>query len=95
MVNALNSEWVTSFRGHVLAFTGKVWIDGSWTIREDCARMAKARGPFDWKADMSGRVSMLVHGDLASQHVTDRTRQSASVLPGFSPAASPPWTVRR
>lgn len=80
MANALNSEWVTSFRGHMLAFTGKVWIDGSWTIREDCVRMAKTRGAVDWKADMSGRVSLLVHGDLASQHVTDRTRQYSKKL---------------
>lgn len=42
--------------------------------------MAKTRGAVDWKADMSGRVSLLVHGDLASQHVTDRTRQYSKKL---------------
>lgn len=80
MAEAPDSEWVMSFRGHVLAFTGKVWIDGSWTIREACVRMAAARGALDWKPDMSGRVSLLVHGDLASQHVTDRTRQYSKKL---------------
>jgi hypothetical protein len=80
MGDALTSEWVTSFRGLVLAFTGKVWVDGSWTIREDCVRMAETRGAVDWKPDMSGRVSLLVHGDLASQYVTDRTRQYSKKL---------------
>lgn len=80
MADALRSEWVTSFRGHVLAFTGKVWIDASWTIREDCGRMAETRGAVDWKPDMSGRVTLLVHGDLASQYVTDRTRQYSKKL---------------
>jgi hypothetical protein len=76
----LESEWVTSFRGHVLAFTGKVLIDGNWTIREDCGRMAETRGAAGWKPDMSGRVSLLVHGDLASQKVTDRTRRYSKKL---------------
>jgi len=60
MADVTSSEWVTSFRGHVLAFTGKVLIDGSWTIREDCVRMAEIRGAVDWKQSMSGRVSLLV-----------------------------------
>lgn len=80
MADATSSEWVTSFRGHVLAFTGKVLIDGSWTIREDCVQMAETRGAVDWKQDMSGRVTLLVHGDLASQHVSDRTRQYSKKL---------------
>ncbi|GAA5192333.1 hypothetical protein GCM10023346_14060 [Arthrobacter gyeryongensis] len=80
MADTKASEWVTSFLGHVLAFTGKVWIDGTWTIREDCVRMAEARGAVDWKPDMSGRVTLLVHGDLASQHVSDRTRQYSKKL---------------
>lgn len=80
MADGLSPEWVTSFRGHVLAFTGRVLIDGGWTIREDCWRMARTRGAADWKTDMSGRVTLLVHGDLASQHVTDRTRQYSKKL---------------
>lgn len=73
-------RWVESFRGHVLAFTGKVLVDGDWTIREDCVRMAMLRGAADWKTDMSGKVSLLVHGDLASANVTDRTRQFSKKL---------------
>ncbi|WP_448811072.1 hypothetical protein [Agromyces bauzanensis] len=70
----MEPEWVTSFRGHVLAFTGKVLIDGDWTIREDCVLMARQRGALDWKPDMSGKVTLLVYGDLASANVTDKTR---------------------
>lgn len=70
----MKPEWVTSFRGHTLAFTGKVLVDGDWTIREDCVLMAKRRGALDWKTDMSGRVTLLVYGDLASASVTDKTR---------------------
>ena len=70
----MRSDWVTSFQGQVLAFTGKVLVDGDWTVREDCALMAKRRGALDWKPDMSAKVTLLVYGDLASANVTDKTR---------------------
>lgn len=70
----MEPEWVTSFRGQMLAFTGRVLVDGDWTIREDCVLMAKQRGARDWKPDMSGKVTLLVYGDLASANVTDKTR---------------------
>lgn len=76
----MKPQWIESFHGHVLAFTGRVFVDGNWEIREDCVRMAMARGAADWKTDMSRKVSLLVHGDLASQNVTDKTRQYSKKL---------------
>lgn len=74
-------EWVIGFSGHVLAFTGWVMIEGNLTTPEECARMAKRLGARDWKADMStGQVTMLVHGDLASRKVSERTRQYSKKL---------------
>lgn len=70
----MNPEWILTFQGHVLAFTGKVLVDGTWTVREDCVLMARRRGALDWKPDMSGKVTLLVYGDLASASVTDKTR---------------------
>jgi hypothetical protein len=49
-------------------------------VREDCVQMAMTRGAVDWKTDMSGRVSLLVYGDLASANVTDKSRQYSKKL---------------
>lgn len=51
-------DWITSFRGHTLAFTGKVFVDGDWVVREDCVLMANARGAAGWKPDMSRKVTL-------------------------------------
>jgi hypothetical protein len=72
--------WVPTLQGQTLAFTGKVLVDGEWILREDCAAMARARGSLDWKEDFSRKVTLLVHGDLASQVVTDRARQYSKKL---------------
>jgi hypothetical protein len=72
--------WVRSLHGQTLAFTGKVLIDGTWTLREDCAASAMTRGAVDWKADFSRKVALLVHGDLARQVVTDDARRYSKKL---------------
>ena len=76
----MQQEWVTNFRDHVVAFTGKVLVDGDWVLREDCIRMVMTRGAREFKSDMSGKVTLLVHGDLASASVTDKTRQYSKKL---------------
>ena len=72
--------WVGSLQGQTLAFTGKVLVDGYRTLREDCAAMAMALGARGWKTDFSRKVTLLVHGDLASQVVTDLPRNYSKKL---------------
>lgn len=80
MTQVLQPAWVETLRGHTLAFTGKVFIDGEWEYRENCVLMAKSRGANGWKTDMSGKVTLLIHGDLASQRVSDTTRNYSKKL---------------
>ncbi|PPF28424.1 MULTISPECIES: hypothetical protein [unclassified Rathayibacter] len=76
----MEPEWIASLRGEVLAFTGKVLVDGEWTVREECVLMAERRGALGWKTDMSSKVTLLVYGDLASSVVTDKTRHYSKKL---------------
>jgi len=76
----MQPEWVEEFRGHVVAFTGKVRVDGDWVFRDDCVRMVMTRGALEYMPDMSSKVTLLVHGDLASASVTDKTRQYSKKL---------------
>lgn len=71
--------WVSTLSGLTICFTGKVFIDGEWTLREHCDTMARTRGASS-KPDFSRKVSLLVHGDLASQVVTDPRRQYSKKL---------------
>jgi hypothetical protein len=70
---------VSTLSGLTICFTGKVFIDGEWALREHCDTMARARGASS-KPDFSRKVSLLVHGDLASQVVTDPDRQYSKKL---------------
>lgn len=80
MAGSACDGWVRSLEGQTLAFTGKVLLDGEWTLRDDCAVMARMRGAVGWKDDFSRKVTLLVHGDLASQSVTDDVRQYSKKL---------------
>lgn len=54
-----------------IVFTGKVLVDGEWEFREKCGQLARAHRASEIKDAMSRYVSLVVYGDLASQHVTD------------------------
>ncbi len=71
--------WVRSLSGQTVCITGKVLIDGEWTIRDRCERIAQDLGA-SWKRDFSRKVTVFVHGDLASQAVTDMHREYSKKL---------------
>ncbi|MDX2540633.1 BRCT domain-containing protein [Streptomyces sp. WI04-05B] len=79
MDGRLCDGWVRSLRGQTLCFTGKVLIDGEWTIRKHCIEIALRLGA-GWKPDFSRKITVVVHGDLASQVVTDARREYSQKL---------------
>lgn len=79
MDGKLCDGWVHSLNGQTLCFTGKVLIDGEWTVRKDCEEIAQQLGA-SWKSDFSRKITVFVHGDLASQAVTDPHREYSKKL---------------
>ncbi|MFI1718878.1 hypothetical protein [Streptomyces litmocidini] len=79
MDGKLCDGWVHSLRGQRLCFTGKVLIDGEWTVRKRCVEVSQRLGA-SWKPDFSRKVTLFVHGDLASQAVTDAQRDYSKKL---------------
>ncbi|MCF2526107.1 hypothetical protein [Yinghuangia soli] len=71
--------FVRTLKGRTLCFTGAVLVDGVRTVRRDCVTLAEARGAAT-RADYSGAVSVVVHGDLASKAVTDTDRGYSRTL---------------
>jgi hypothetical protein len=57
----------------MVAYTGYVFIDGTWVPQATCAELAAQRGA-DWRDDWSSEVTLLVHGDLAGKQVIDPER---------------------
>ncbi|WP_244942124.1 hypothetical protein [Streptomyces coelicoflavus] len=70
---------VRGLGGHTICFTGRVLVDGEWTVRMRCAQLAKNRGAVA-KTDFSRKVTLVVYGDLASKVVTDSRREYSSKL---------------
>ncbi|MDX3613514.1 BRCT domain-containing protein [Streptomyces europaeiscabiei] len=79
MDGELCDGWVHLLSGQTLCFTGRVLIDGEWTVRKDCREIAEQLGA-NWKPDFSRKVTVFVHGDLASQAVTDTQREYSQKL---------------
>ncbi|MFE5401582.1 hypothetical protein ACFQ9Z_09275 [Streptomyces sp. NPDC056580] len=70
---------VHGLKGHTVCFTGRVLVDGVWTVRATCAKRAGQRGAVT-KTDFSRKVTLVVYGDLASKVVTDDRRAYSSTL---------------
>ncbi|MEU1935448.1 hypothetical protein ACH49O_07715 [Streptomyces coeruleorubidus] len=70
---------VHGLKGQTICFTGRVLVDGAWTVRADCAKRAGQRGAI-LKTDFSRKVTLVVYGDLASKVVTDDRRAYSSTL---------------
>ncbi|WP_244162758.1 hypothetical protein [Streptomyces bungoensis] len=66
-------------KGHTVCFTGRVLVDGVWTVRADCAKRARQFDAIP-KTDFSRKVTLVVYGDLASKVVTDDRRTYSSTL---------------
>ncbi len=62
-----------------ICFTGRVLVDGEWTVRTHCAERVRRQGATP-KADFSRKVTLVVYGDLASKVVTDDRRTYSSTL---------------
>jgi hypothetical protein len=65
--------WVASLRGHTVAYTGQVLVDGTWVPQAQCAERA-ARNGAAWRDEWASTVTLLVHGDLAGKKVIDPER---------------------
>lgn len=78
-------RWVSSLRGQVVTFTGVVNIDGRHLLRGECEREAHARGA-STATDFSGRITLLVEGDLDGKAVTDQARGYSKKLVGAQDA---------
>ena len=65
--------WITRLRGHTVAYTGYVLLDGTWVPQARCAELADQRGAVS-RGDWSSEVTLLVHGDLAGKQVVDPAR---------------------
>lgn len=70
---------VQRLKGRTVCFTGRVLVDGEWTVRERCAEKARQHGATS-KTDFSRRITLIVYGDLASKVVTDTRRTYSSTL---------------
>lgn len=70
---------VRTLRGQTICFTGRVMVEGVWTVRDRCAEDARRCGATP-KTDFSQRVTLVVYGDLAGKVVTDDRRAYSSAL---------------
>jgi hypothetical protein len=73
--------WITRLRGHTVAYTGSVLVDGTWVPQAMCGELAQQRGA-DWRDDWSSEVTLLVHGALAGKRVVDPARGYSRKLVG-------------
>lgn len=70
---------VSGLRGQTVAMTGKVLLNGEHVTRPALAGMLQSYG-VRFKTDVTGRISLLVHGDLSGQAVTDRRLELSKKL---------------
>lgn len=70
---------VITLRGHTVTMTGKVIVRGEHINRDELAKIAQAQGA-TFKNDLTGKVSLLVHGDLSSQIVANMDIQFSDKL---------------
>ncbi|UVJ40564.1 hypothetical protein [Arthrobacter sp. CJ23] len=59
--------------------TGKVMVRGEHVARETLAKLLFTHG-VRFKTDVTGQISLLVHGDLSGQGVTDMTFELSKKL---------------
>lgn len=70
---------VTTLRGQTVTMTGKVTVRGEHIKRDDLAKIVQAQGA-TFKNDLTGKTSLLVHGDLSSQIVANMNIQFSDKL---------------
>ena len=72
--------WVHSLKGQHVVFTGRVATSRGWLSQSECARQATMKYRARCTEDFSDRVTLVVHGDLASALVVDPKRQFSQKL---------------
>lgn len=65
--------------GQTIALTGKVSVRGKHVLRPQLIELLELAGA-TYKDDLSRNVSLLVHGDLSSQHVVNEWEQHSQKL---------------
>lgn len=70
---------VITLHGQTVTMTGKVMVRGEHIKRDDLAKIVKAQGA-TFKNDLTGKVSLLVHGELSSQIVANMNIQFSDKL---------------
>lgn len=79
MNNSACEGTIYSLVGRTVALTGKMSIRGKHLLRPDLIVLLMAAHAV-YKPDVSRRVSLLVHGDLSSQHVVNEWEQHSQKL---------------
>lgn len=70
---------IVSLVGRTIALTGKINVRGKHILRPQLIEMLEQAGAA-YKEDLSRKVSLLVHGDLSSQHVVNEWEQHSQKL---------------
>jgi hypothetical protein len=70
---------IDSLGGQTIALTGQVSVRGKHVLRPQLIELLELAGA-TYKDDLSRKVSLLVHGDLSSQHVVNEWEQHSQKL---------------
>jgi BRCT domain type II-containing protein len=73
------SGLVGSLRGQTVALTGKVFVDGEHIKRDELAKRLRMYGA-GYKTVLTGQISLVVHGDLSGQIVSNMRSQLSRKL---------------
>lgn len=73
------SGFVTALRGQTVTMTGRVVVRGEHIKRDTLAKIIETKGA-RFKNDLTGQISLLVHGDLSGQVVADMRIQFSDKL---------------
>lgn len=73
------SGFVESLRGQTVALTGKVFVDGEHIKRDELAKRLRVYGA-GYRTVLTGQISLVVHGDLSGQIVSNMRSQLSRKL---------------
>lgn len=71
--------FVTTLRGQTVTMTGKVVVRGEHVKRDTLAKVIETKGA-RFKNDLTGQISLLIHGDLTGQIVANMKIQFSDKL---------------
>ncbi|MDF9751546.1 hypothetical protein [Arthrobacter sp. ES3-54] len=71
--------FVTTLRGQTVTMTGRVVVRGEHIKRDNLAKIIETKGA-KFKNDLTGQISLLIHGDLTGQIVANMKIQFSDKL---------------